>query len=179
MSRFDRIPDVPVSIGPCDCPGTPHGDGDFVYLAPALSAQAGMAAQGAINDASDDAVRLQELLWRIYRDHCVVGWNLLDEEGEPVPLTAENKDIALPFGKGGQAVAEKADDLYSEDVLRPFLARMAALQKMADEAKRRSKRSAAGSTPTSPTATSSRPTSIRKRRRSSSTPGSGAATRIG
>jgi hypothetical protein len=174
MSRFDRIPDIPVSIGPCECPGTPHGDGDVVYLSPALSASGGMAAQGAISDAGTDTVRLQELLWRIYRDHCVVGWNLLDAEGEPVPLTSENKDQALPFGKGGQAVADRADELYSEDVLRPFLARIAVLEKLLK--KQRSKPSEAGSTPTSPTATSVPPSSTRKRRSPSSTRATAVAT---
>ncbi len=173
MSRFDRVPDVPVSIGPCECPGAPHGDGDFVYLAPVLSARGGMAAQGAISDGEGDAVRLQELLWRVYRDHGIVGWNLVDEDG-PVPLTQDNIERALPFGKGGQAVADKADDLYAEDVLRPFRERVAAIQKIAADTER-SKRSKAGSTPTSPKATSATPTSTPTRRKPSSTPDTEAA----
>ena len=167
MSRFDRAPDVPVSIGPCECPGTPHGDGDLVYLAPVLSARGGMAAQGAINDAGTDGVKLQELLWRVYRDHGVTGWNLVDDDGDPVPLTPENVDLALPFGKGGQAVADKADELYSEDVLRPFLARLAEIEKIAAQRRKPSK---AGQTGSSPKAISPTPTSITTRRKRSSTP---------
>jgi hypothetical protein len=181
MSRFDRVPDVPVSIGPCECPGTPHGDGDFVYLAPVLSAPGGMAAQGAIADAGTDGVRLQELLWRVYRDHSIVGWNLVDDDGDPVPLTAENKEQALPYGKGGQIVADKADDLYNEDVLRPFLARIAVLQKIADEQKRRGQkqRSQAGTTGGSRKATSPTPTSRKKPPSPSSTPASAEVTPTG
>jgi hypothetical protein len=181
MSRFDRVPDVPVSIGPCECPGTPHGDGDFVYLAPVLSAPGGMAAQGAISDANTDSVRLQELMWRVYRDHCIVGWNLVDDEGEPVPLTAENKEQALPYGKGGQTVADKADDLYNEDVLRPFLARIAMLQKIADERKRRelNKRSRDGTTSGSRKGTSRTSTSRKKPPSPSSTPATAEATPSG
>ena len=174
MSRFDRVPDVPVSIGPCECPGTPHGDGDFVYLAPTLSAPGGMAAQGAISDADNDGIKLQELLWRVYRDHGIVGWNLLDDNG-PVPLTTQNIDRALPFGRGGRAVADAADDLYAEDVLRPFLDRVSALQKIATDMERKSQ-SKAGQTAPSQTATSPTPTSTRKPRSRSSMPASAAAT---
>ena len=131
MSRFDRLPDVAVPIGKCLCPGTPHPDGDVVYLTAQLSAPGGMAAQGAITDGFDDAVKLQELLWRIYRDHGIVSWNLVDEDGESVPLTPANIEMALPYGKGGRAVADAADDLYNEDVLGPFLERIQALMKEA------------------------------------------------
>lgn len=158
MSRFDLPADVPVPIGPCLCPGTPHGDGDVVFLAPVLSAAAGYAAQGAIADAEGDVARVQELLWRIYRDHCITGWNLLDEDGEPVPATAENKDRGLPFAKGGRAVAERADQLYAQDILAPLREQMERLQ-----------RSLRGSRKPGPKATSSTPPSTRTRRRSSST----------
>lgn len=174
MSRFDRVPDVPVSIGPCECPGTPHGDGDVVYLAPVLSAAGGMAAQGAISDAGGDGVKLQELLWRVFRDHGITGWNLVDENG-PVPLTPENIDLALPFGKGGQAVGDKADDLYSADVVRPFLERVAALEKAAAE-QQRAARSKPGPTASTPKGTSPTPISTQRPQRSSSTPASEAAT---
>lgn len=162
---FDTTP-VPVPVGACRCPGTPHGDGDIVYLAPLLSAVGGMAAQGAISDAGTDSVLLQELLWRIYRDHGIVGWNLVDDDG-PLPLTADNKTAALPYGHGGQLVADKADDLYSEDVLRPFLARLAELEKAAKKRTGPKPPSAAGSTPTSPPATSPTPTSRPSRRKRS------------
>lgn len=150
MSRFDPIDDIPVPVGPCLCPGEPHRDGDVVYLTPILPTNAGQAAQGAIQE-SDDASRLEELLWRIYRDLCITNWNFLDEEGDPVPLTAQNKERGLPFAKGGRLVAEKADELYAQDVLAPLLARVALAQKKRTQ---RPKRSAPGSTTTGPKATS-------------------------
>jgi hypothetical protein len=158
MSRFDRVPDVPVAIGPCLCPGEPQDDGDVVYLAPVLSAPAGMAVQGAIIEAAGDSIRLQEMLWRVYRDHGIVSWNLLDENG-PVPLTPDNVDAALPYGKGGRLVAEKADDLYAQDVLAPFLERQERLERSRDGLNRASRR-----------ATSATRTSTRKRPPRSSTP---------
>jgi hypothetical protein len=163
MSRFDQRPPVPVSIGPCDCPGTPHGDGDFVYLAPVLSAPGGMAAQAAINEGISDSIRLQELLWRVYRDHGIVSWNLLDEGGEPVPVTPENVEAALPYGKGGRVVADAADGLYSEDMLVPFLDLMRQLGALSKD----------GSTSPKP-ATSATPTSTSTRRKRSSTPATAA-----
>lgn len=126
MSRFDREP-VPVPIGPCECPGTPHGDGDFVYLAPVISMAGGMAVQGAILDAQGDSVRLQELLAHVYLAHGVTGWNLLDERGKPVPCTPDRLAVAIPYGTGGQAIAEKANDLYADDVMRPLVERLNSL----------------------------------------------------
>lgn len=167
MSRFDQRPPVPVSIGPCDCPGTPHGDGDFVYLAPVLSAPGGMAAQAAINEGMSDPIRLQEMLWRVYRDHGVVSWNLIDNDGDPVPITPENLELALPYGKGGRVVADKADSLYSEDILVPFLDLMKLLGTLAPQPP-----SEDGSTSPS-TETSATPTSIQTRRKRSSTRATG------
>jgi hypothetical protein len=170
MSRFDRLPDVPVVIGPCECPGAPHGDGDIVYLAPVLSAAGGMAAQAAINAGMADDVRLQELLWRVFRDHGVTGWNLEDENG-PVPVTPDNLELALPYGKGGRAVADKADELYSEDMLAPFLDLVKTIQakRASDERDERRKRSKGGSISSSPPETSAPSTSTRTRRPRSST----------
>lgn len=172
MSRFDQPDPVAVSIGECLCPGTPHPE-DLVFLAPSLSAAGGMAAQGAIADASNDegqvdGVALQELLWRVYRDHGVIGWNLVDETGDPIPLTRGNKDLALPYSKGGRKVGDAADELYLEDVLTPFRERVAAAIKLAEQA-RRSRR---GSTTAGPKATSSTPTSIDRPPKRSSKPAS-------
>lgn len=140
MSRFDTTP-VEVNIGACDCPGSPHADGDLVYLAPRLSMAGGMAAQGVIADAMGDTIRLQELLADLWVRYGVIGWNLVDERGEPMPLTPENVAAALPYGKGGRLVAERADDLYAEDILAPLVERAGKL-------------SSRGSTTSTPRATS-------------------------
>ena len=148
---LDATP-VPVPVGDCRCPGAPHGDGDLVYLAPLLSMAGGMAAQGAIADAGTDAVRLQELLAKVYIRHAIVGWNLVDESGDAVPLTEAAITAYLPYGKGGRQVAEKADELYAQDVLAPFEAMVERLT-----------RSSAGSISRSRASSSTR-RSTRKRR---------------
>lgn len=115
---------VAVPLGSCYCPGTPHEDGDVVYLAPSLSMAGGMAAQAAIAEGMNDAIRLQELLASVWVRHGVIEWNLTDERGQPVPVTQANVERALPYGKGGRLVADKADDLYAEDILAPLVQRL-------------------------------------------------------
>lgn len=138
---------VPVNIGPCDCPDTPHGDGDIVYLAPALSMAGGMAAQQLISDSGGDLVTLQEGLSKLWIRHGVIAWNLVDEAG-PIPITEANVTAALPFGKGGRLVADRADDLYAEDILAPLVERVGALSKRGSTASSRPATSATnGSTP--------------------------------
>lgn len=121
MRSFDSDP-IPVPLGSCYCPGTPH-DEDTVYLAPQLSMAGGMAAQSAITAGFDDSLRLQEMLAEVWIRFGVVSWNLTDEDG-PLEVTPENVARALPYGKGGRLVAEKADDLYAEDILAPLVQRL-------------------------------------------------------
>lgn len=122
MRSFDSEP-VEVRLEACYCPGTPH-EADLVYLAPALSMAGGMAAQSAIGEGISDPIRLQELLAEVWLRHGVVSWNLVDEAGDPVPVTRDNAIAALPYGKGGRLVADRADDLYAEDILAPLVARL-------------------------------------------------------
>jgi hypothetical protein len=150
MSRLDSPEPVVVELGPCECTGQPH-EADLVYLAPTLSMSGGMAAQGAIQQAGTDPVRLQELLADIWVRHGVTGWNLLDDKGNAIPLTADNIARALPYGKGGRLVAERADDLYAEDILAPLVQRLETLSQR-------------GSTPSGPRRTSRTRTSTTKPR---------------
>jgi len=146
---------VVVPIGPCGCTGTPH-DGDEVYLARHLSMTGGMAAQAAISESDGDAIRLQELLARIWISHGIVGWNLVDADGDPLPVDTANVAARLPYGKGGMAVAERADDLYAEDILAPLRARLKRLSQL-------------GSTDSGPRPTSRAAGSTKKRPSPSST----------
>jgi hypothetical protein len=123
LRSFDTQP-VEVNIGECGCPNAPHPDGDLVYLAPELSMAGGMAAQSAISEGLTDALVLQELLAAVWIRHGVVGWNLVDEGGEPLPTDPATVKAALPYGKGGRLVAERADELYAEDILAPLVQRL-------------------------------------------------------
>ena len=139
MSVLDRPELVPVSLGYCPCEGTPHADGDTVYLHPELSMSGGMAAQGAISEASTldaygnliaiDEVQLQELIAMVWIRHGVAGWTFLDDLGAEIPVTDRNVSRALPYAKGGRLVADKADDLYGAVVTAPLVEKMDALLK--------------------------------------------------
>lgn len=115
---------VDVPVGPCRCPDTPHPDGDIVYLAPELSMRGGMAAQGAIAKSGTDPIALQEDLGTVWIRHAVVDWTFVDEDGDKIPLTEANIIRLLPYSKGGRAIAERADDLYKDDVLAPLAERL-------------------------------------------------------
>jgi hypothetical protein len=119
------IEPVPVRVRDCACPGTPHGEeGDIVLLAPKPSLACGLAAQGDMIQAGTDGKLLYQL-WRVtYLRHGVVGWNLVDDRGKPVPLDIE--ELLSDYELAGPA-AEKADELYGEVVLRPLLARLQAI----------------------------------------------------
>jgi len=121
MRSFEADP-VEVRLPACYCPGSPH-EADLVYLAPALSMAGGMAAQAAIAEGIGDPIRLQELLAEVWMRHGVISWNLVDESG-PIPVNAANVAAALPYGKGGRLVADRADDLYAEDILAPLAERV-------------------------------------------------------
>lgn len=119
-------------IRDCTCPGTPHAEGDGVFLRDTITLRGGLAAErvivGVINDlalrgeteesAIDDALT-PGLLDVYLRDGCT-GWNVEDEDG-PVPFVLEDLladyNLALP-------VAQKAQELYTEAVMRPLTARL-------------------------------------------------------
>lgn len=115
---------VEVRVRDCECPGTPHPDGDVVYLAPKLSLAGGLAASADISTALGNGTMLAELWLVTFVKHGAIGWNFLDEDGDPVPFDAnvllDDYELAMP-------IAEKADDLYGDTVARPFLTRLKAI----------------------------------------------------
>lgn len=113
---------VPVRFRGCECPGTPHSEeGDVAYLTPKLSLAGGLVASADISAALGSGSMLKELWLVTFVRYGVAGWNLVDEDGDPVPFDVEvlldDYDLAMP-------VAEKADELYGDTVARPFLSRI-------------------------------------------------------
>ena len=114
----------PVRVRDCACPGTPHEDGDIVYVAAKLPFQGGLVAnQQAISQAEavarGETNQLQNLWLETFVRYGAKGWNLLDERGGPVPFDVEDLladySLALP-------IAEKANDLgYGDAAMAPFL----------------------------------------------------------
>ena len=119
---------VEVRVRDCACPdgaeGKPHPDGDVVFLAPKLSLAGGLAATADISAALGNGSMLAELWLVTFVKHGAIGWNIVDEDGDPVPFDVDvlldDYDLAMP-------VAEKADELYGDTVARPFLTRLKAI----------------------------------------------------
>jgi hypothetical protein len=119
MTTGDGSQPVAVDVGACRCDGAPHAS-DSVYLAPEPSLSLGLAANGAIAAAGEDPARLEITLGRVFIEYGIIGWTFV-EDGEPVPVNPASIERLLPWGRGGSAVAEKANDLYAEAILRPLL----------------------------------------------------------
>lgn len=114
---------VPVRARDCECPGTPHTEeGDIVFLLPKPSLALGLQTQVDLAHARDtkgeiDTADLQARWLVTYCRHAAVGWNLTDAAGKPVPFDVEALLADYTFA---YVVADKADDLYREAILRPL-----------------------------------------------------------
>ena len=118
---------VPVKVRECACPGHPHnGEGDVVLLAATISLDGGLAAEQdlvAVNaeHPTDVPARIAAVTRRwasTFIRYGATGWNLLDDEGNPVPFDV---DAVLSDYLIARPVADKAADLYTDAVMRPFL----------------------------------------------------------
>ena len=117
MTFADRGQPVEVNVGECRCPGTPHAL-DTVWLKPELDVPLAIAANAAIRaievgelSVGEANSEVQYALTGVYLRHSIVRWNLVDEKGDDVPITASNITRLLPWGNGGGEVAEAADTL--------------------------------------------------------------------
>jgi hypothetical protein len=130
---------IAVRIGDCLCPGSPH-DGDVVYLKPSLDLRGGFRVkrrlldlnQAAYADSEDgkpktsgvDMAELEISLAEVYLDEGIADWNLVDEEGQPRPLTPETlREHLFSDYSRAEVAADKADDLYRPAVLDPLFQR--------------------------------------------------------
>jgi len=127
-------PTVSVRIGACLCPGTPHADGDFVYLRPKLDLRGGFRVRRRLIDLnraqfgdekieSGQMAELDIALAETYLSEGVYEWNLVDADG-PLPLNDQTlrEQLFTDYGRAEPA-ADKADDLYRPTVLDPLVAR--------------------------------------------------------
>lgn len=109
---------VEVAIGPCTCPGTPHEDGDKVYLRPKL----GMArALAVIRTAAFDDVAVAEMQLAIgYARFGIVDWNLSNGDGKRMPVDGDHLSKFAEEDPRAVIVALKGDDMYADEVLAPL-----------------------------------------------------------
>ena len=112
-----------------ECPtGLHNGEGDWVTLAPYLSLDGGLAAEQdlrsvvGIADENERGEAIQRRWVVTFVKYGAKGWNFHDEEGNDLPFDVEE---LLANYSLGRPVADRAADLYSDAVLRPFLDRLA------------------------------------------------------
>ena len=120
---------VRVRFRDCRCPGTPHDgadgrdDGDYADLRPHLNFQAGAEAYSAfaqLGDGKTSPTQLAEYLGPVYLRRGVVDWNLLDGDGgSPVPFSNPRQWRSCRTKRRSISV-DRADDLYTKGVVRPF-----------------------------------------------------------
>ena len=152
----DVLPNVTDAEGPAeDGPSAPNivrVNGHTITLHPKVTIPLGVAALSVIKQGGGQAA-MEGGLSEVYLRFGIESWDF-DE-----PVTPENIDRLLPFADGGLEVAEAADRLYSGDVFRPLVARMAKLSPPSRTAPPTSAPTAGGSTPRTPSRRSSRTTS--------------------
>jgi hypothetical protein len=151
---------IPVCVGACLCPGTPHADGDFVYLRPKLGLAAGIAIQKLVIDANNadtpmSTADMTGVLAEGYLLHGVVDWTLSNGSAIPVNEATIREHLLSDFERAAP-VADKADDLYMGPVLAPLLKRARASMGSS------SATSSNGSTSAAPAGTSKRPKRLRR-----------------
>lgn len=149
MPDTDAGQGVVIPVGECRCPGTPHAL-DTVTLRPTAGLSMGIAATIALRHAGRLPGDVEAALGSVYLRYGIVAWTFVSETG-PVRITPENIDEWLPWDKGGEEVADKADDLYSVTVLAPLLRRSAERLRTTPETDSTSPTPPSGeSSPTSP-----------------------------
>lgn len=103
---------VPVRVRDCACPDTPHEEeGDIVYLVPKVSLALGVACTAALSSAAGDKDRVTAAWLVLFVQHGAVAANFIDPFDVGVLLA--DYELSHP-------VAEAANDLYAETILRPL-----------------------------------------------------------
>lgn len=157
---------VPVLVGECLCPGTPHEDGDYVYLRAKLGLAAGTTLQRLIVEANQNRADNAELTGKLAEAYLLLGvesWNLVTERGHSIPVIPDTiKAHLLDDFARAAPVADVADDLYMGPVLSPLVKKAVALSSTTttngstsvppNGRSKRPKRSKPSSTSTIPTA---------------------------
>ena len=110
----------------CYCPNTPH-EADLIHLhsADSLPIEAGVAAAMALSNAGGvDGLSASELIGALLRHGAVSSWNLVDEQGDALPVNPRTVAERLTWTKGGVELANAALQRYVIDEQAPFGSRI-------------------------------------------------------
>jgi hypothetical protein len=130
-------------------------NGHTVTLHPKVTIPIGVAGASVINANRGHLADIWGGLAEVYLHLGIAAWTFKDAKGEAVPITPDTIDEYLPFDEGGLEVAEAADRLYQEPLMRPLLRRQAAFSAATQMPPSTSPPSDGGSTPPRPSGSSS------------------------
>lgn len=116
----DDATPVPIAFGGCPCPGTPHADGDTIWLKAALDMDGGLAFASAFSSSGE--LPIDQALGRSYLIAGIADWTFQDAKGAAIPVTPANVR-RLRWSPAVIDLAERAAQLYGKDVLLPLVAR--------------------------------------------------------
>ena len=106
------------------CPGSPHPF-DVVTLRPEVSHRMGIAVAAVTNRARNE-IDAEAEMGMVFIRYGIEGWTFEDKGPVPCAEPVDPDLIArwLPWSDGGYEVAEAANNLYADEVFRPFLPRL-------------------------------------------------------
>ena len=163
--------EVVIRAGDCPCPGTPHTE-ERILLRDEASLALSIYAYKMLANTEGDWRAKEASLIAAYIPRGIEAWTFLDQNGEAVPITQENAERLMPWDKGGYLVMEKANDLYSDRVLGPWMTAFLARQKESESSPQMNSSSPTGpkdeSTSATPQPGSSLPPPSRRSSRTSS-----------
>lgn len=120
MSRLRATDPIRVSLGACECPGTPHEE-DEAWLRPRLKPEAAIAVLSILGD-DDLSARVADLgsaIGMAFLRGGLLRWNILDDDSNPIPLSAIEDD-SLDWDTTLRPIAEAATSTYVEQLMRPL-----------------------------------------------------------
>lgn len=104
----------------CFCPETPHDRDEFTLAdGEHLSIDAGLAAAVALSVAGTDAT-VTDIIGPLLRHGAITSWNLVDGEGNKVPINPQTVGERLTWLKGGLELANAAIERYVTGKGAPF-----------------------------------------------------------
>lgn len=112
----------------CPCDGTPHPDGDTVYLKDEPDVPMYVAwnvtfegVQGSALSISEWHADMQGAFAGVYLRHGIRSWTFVDEKGDSILISPSSVNRLLPFMKGGKAVVDACDALYGTKLMAPLV----------------------------------------------------------
>ena len=112
-------PVTTINVGPCRCPGTPHGS-DFVTLHREMPLSLGVAAVGLLSNGGNQYV-IGGQLAELYLQLSIAAWTFTDKDGRAVPIEQDNIVRLLPYARGGFTVSDAAAVRFPlVDILSPL-----------------------------------------------------------